>query len=172
MIIRPADIQDFTPIMDIYSFAREQMRRSGNPNQWGTDRPLPETVRGDILSRQSYVITEQRRICGVFAFITEPEPTYQVIENGNWLNDEPYGTIHRIASNGQCRGILAAALSFCEQKTDNIRIDTHDDNRIMQHLLPKYGFLRCGYIYIEDGSRRIAYQRVCAADGNFYFPIS
>jgi RimJ/RimL family protein N-acetyltransferase len=41
----------------------------------------------------------------------------------------------------------------------NIRIDTHRDNAIMQHLLEKNGFVKCGIIYVEDGSPRIAYQK-------------
>ncbi|MDE7021256.1 MAG: N-acetyltransferase [Lachnospiraceae bacterium] len=146
--------------MNIYSYAREQMRLSGNPHQWGTDRPLPETVWNDIRQKQSYVIVQKELICGVFAFIIGTEPTYQFIENGAWLNEAPYGTIHRIAGNGQTGGILAKALSFCGRKNSNIRIDTHDDNHIMQHLLQKYGFQKCGYIYVDDGSRRIAYQRI------------
>lgn len=159
MIIRPAEPGDLNNILNIYAYAREQMRLTGNPKQWGDSNPPPETVREDIRRKRSYVILSQNSICGVFVFIIGADPTYQRIENGAWLNDEPYGTIHRIAGNGQEKGILSAALSFCEKRTDNIRIDTHADNRIMQHLLEKYGFKRCGHIYVEDGTQRIAYQK-------------
>lgn len=162
MNIRSASQHDFESILNIYAYAREQMRLSGNPQQWGTDRPLPETIWRDILREQSYVFVEKEQLCGVFAFIIGTEPTYRIIEDGAWLNDAPYGTIHRIAGNGRTSGILSKALSFCEEKINNIRIDTHDDNHIMQHLLQKYGFQKCGYIYVEDGSRRIAYQRSSA----------
>lgn len=30
----------------------------------------------------------------------------------------------------------------------------------MQHLLEKYGFVRCGIIYLPDGAPRIAYQKM------------
>ena len=160
MTIRLADNNDLKSIMEIYSYAREQMKTSGNPTQWGNDKPAPETIQEDIRKKRAYMIVEQNRICGVFVFFTGTEPTYRLIENGAWLNDEPYGTIHRIAGNGQAKGILAEALSFCEKQADNIRIDTHDDNMIMQHLLVKHNYQRCGYIYVEDGSRRIAYQKV------------
>lgn len=40
----------------------------------------------------------------------------------------------------------------------NIRIDTHADNKTMQHLIEADGFTRCGIIYIADGTPRIAYQ--------------
>lgn len=157
--IRPAAETDLHAITDIYSYARKQMRLFGNPAQWGTDKPLPETIQEDIRQKQSYVILSQGRICGVFAFILGAEPTYQFIENGAWLNDAPYGTIHRIAGNGQATGLFAAALSFCEDKTANIRIDTHENNKIMQHLLIKHGFTKCGRIYVEDNTPRIAYQK-------------
>lgn len=40
----------------------------------------------------------------------------------------------------------------------SIRIDTHADNKTMQHLIEADGFTRCGIIYIADGTPRIAYQ--------------
>lgn len=123
-------------------------------------KAAPETIREDIRKEQAYVIVEKNRIYGVFIFFTGIEPTYRLIESGVWLNDAPYGTVHRTAGNEQCKGILAEILSFCEKQINNIRIDTHDDNKIMQHLLTKYGYQKCGYIYVEDGSRRIAYQKV------------
>lgn len=159
MFIRPAQNSDFEMIMSIYAYAREQMRLSGNPKQWGNDRPSPETIKNDIAKGQAYVMIHQDVLCGVFAFIIGEDPTYQRIDHGAWLNLEPYGTLHRIAGNGQAKGILASALAYCEERIDNVRIDTHDDNKIMQHLLEKYGYKRCGYIYVEDGTRRIAYQK-------------
>ncbi len=159
MFIRPAESGDFEAILSIYAYAREQMRHHGNPRQWGDDRPSPETVQKDIDKGQAYMMFHQGILCGVFAFILGEDPTYLRIEEGAWPNQEPYGTLHRIAGNGQGQGILSHALAFCGEKTDNIRIDTHEDNRIMRHLLEKYGFQRCGYIYVEDGTKRIAYQR-------------
>ena len=41
----------------------------------------------------------------------------------------------------------------------NLKIDTHRDNRIMQHLLDKNGFTYCGIIYLDDGTERLAYQK-------------
>ncbi len=159
MYIRPAVDGDLKTILNIYSHAREQMRLMGNPAQWGNDRPSPETVRADLAAGESFVVIEKDIVCGVFAFILGDDPTYRVIEDGAWPNDAPYGTIHRIASDGRTRGILRAALSFCQERTDNIRIDTHEDNKPMLHLLEKYGFQKCGRIYVGDGTARIAWQK-------------
>lgn len=46
------------------------------------------------------------------------------------------------------------------EQSDNIRVDTHKDNLVMQHILEKRGFRRCGIIYVKDGTERIAYQRL------------
>jgi RimJ/RimL family protein N-acetyltransferase len=55
---------------------------------------------------------------------------------------------------------MEAVLEFCFSKTDNIRIDTHDDNKTMQHILLKNGFTYCGIIYLKNGDERLAYQKV------------
>ena len=44
-------------------------------------------------------------------------------------------------------------------RTRNIRIDTHRDNRIMQHVLEKFGFTYCGIIYLLSGDERLAFQK-------------
>ena len=56
-------------------------------------------------------------------------------------------------------GVLAMAVQFCEQSINHLRIDTHNDNKIMQHVIEKNGFKRCGIIHVNDGSERIAYEK-------------
>ncbi len=160
MNIRTSNMADLDRILQIYEYAREQMRQNGNPNQWKNNRPSKETVIWDIEHNHSYVIEANGRICGVFSFIIGEEPTYKTILEGNWKNTNTYGTIHRIASDGSVKGILKECLKYCESKISNIKIDTHQDNLIMQHLLEKNGFERCGIIFVEDGTTRIAYQKV------------
>lgn len=160
MIIRSMTREDIPEIMAIYAYAREQMKNNGNPTQWGDRHPPRQTIENDIRDKTGYVILDDdESICGVFAFIIGPDPTYAVIWDGKWLNDKPYGVIHRIASSGRKKGILAAALSYCESQIDNIRIDTHSDNKIMQHLLEKYDYRKCGIISVADGTPRIAYHK-------------
>ena len=101
-------------------------------------------------------------IDGVFAVTDGPDETYKVIENGKWLNNEPYVVIHRIAGDGQVHGILKSAIDHCRDLSANIRIDTHEDNAKMRHLIEKNGFTRCGIIYVRDHSQRIAYQWTAA----------
>lgn len=113
----------------------------------------------DITGGNFYAMEDDGRLCGVFAFILGEDPTYRKID-GAWLNDEPYGTVHRIAGDGSARGIFARCVEFCSSKTTNLRMDTHRDNHTMLHLLEKHGFTRCGIITVRDGTPRIAFQKI------------
>lgn len=97
-------------------------------------------------------------VCGVFALVIGDDPTYQEIQ-GSWHKNEPYGTIHRIAGDGKTGGVFAACIEFCCEQCDYLRIDTHENNKVMQHMVEKHGFSYCGIIYVEDGSERLAYDR-------------
>ena len=62
-------------------------------------------------------------------------------------------------SGRQVRGILQRAVEYCRAYASNVRIDTAEDNKIMQHAIAKCGFQRCGIIYLENGDPRIAYAK-------------
>ena len=159
MEVRKAKQEDWKEILAIYSRAREYMRQTGNPNQWKDTSPAPRQLTDDIQAGNLYVVVEENCIHGVFALIPGPDPTYKKID-GTWLNDEAYAAIHRVASAGKQKGILSILLQYCAAQYTNLRIDTHHDNRIMQHLLEKHGFTRCGIIHLENGEPRSAYQFV------------
>lgn len=157
MYIRKAESEDMNVIMDIYKAAQDFMIESGNPNQWGRTYPSRKLIEDDIASRACHLVCDDD-ICGVFALFRGDEPTYHHIENGEWLNDDEYVTVHRIASSGKSKGIFNFAIGYCKSISDNIRIDTHKSNMIMQKLIESNGFQRCGIIHVRDGSPRIAYQ--------------
>ncbi|MBE5882939.1 MAG: N-acetyltransferase [Lachnospiraceae bacterium] len=156
--ILPACFEDIERILAIYDIAKQYMRDSGNPNQWRGTYPDRETLEQDISKKQLYVYKQAGVIHGVFVFFLEEEPTYAYIEGKGWCNDAPYGTIHRIAGDGTIKGLFEKCMEFCKSKIDNIRVDTHHDNHTMQHVVEKYGFQKCGIIYLKNGDPRIAYQ--------------
>ena len=156
--VRKATESDHTIIMSIYRYAQDYMIQSGNPNQWGHFYPESELIVNDIKEGACMVICDESGIHGVFALFEGLEPTYQYIENGKWLNDEPYVTIHRIAGDGQVHGLFRCAADYCKRLSANIRIDTHANNKTMQRQIEKNGFRKCGIIYVSDGSPRLAYQ--------------
>ncbi|MBR6595275.1 MAG: N-acetyltransferase [Oscillospiraceae bacterium] len=156
--IRKAEMADLPRILEIYAYAREFMASTGNPNQWRKTNPPRETLEADIPAGNLFVLEDQG-IHGVFAYFTEPDPTYAHIQDGAWLDDSPYGTIHRIAGDGS-GGVFGAALDFAIRQNPHVRIDTHEDNKVMQHILQKHGFQRCGIIYLVNGEPRIAFEKV------------
>lgn len=155
-MVRKAIPADLPVILDIYARARRFMAENGNPTQWGDRWPLAEVIEEDIGIGRLYVYEEDEAVHGVFAFLLEEEPCYATLE-GTWRWEEPYGTIHRIAADGEVHGVLGKCLEWCRAQRDHLRIDTHDDNKVMRHLLDKYGFSFRGGIIIDDGTPRIAY---------------
>ena len=94
------------------------------------------------------------------AFILGPAPTYSYIESGECLDENPYHVIHRIAVAAPGKGYAQQLLDWAFERTGIVRIDTHCDNVIMHHILRKYGFERCGVIYLVNGDARDAYQLI------------
>lgn len=156
MKIIKALISDFDTILPVYERARQYMRETGNPNQWKTTNPTAEMITEDIENGNLYMLCSENGIEAVFAFISGVDPTYNEID-GEWLNNRPYCAVHRVASAGKSRGVLKLCMDYCLQYTSEIRIDTHEDNKIMQHSLEKLGFKRCGIIKLQNGEPRIAY---------------
>ena len=158
--IRRSTPTDIDRIMEIYDSAKYYMRSQGNFDQWTGGYPDRDTILTDIAHWSHYLAEdEEGNLLMVFSFILGDDPTYKVIEHGKWLNDKPYGTIHRIASAGVRGGILKACVDYCKKMTDNIRIDTHADNSPMQNALHRLEFSFCGLIYTTDGSPRLAFQK-------------
>ena len=88
-MIRLATRDDLPRIYEIYANAREYMRKTGNPDQWGTTEPYHEWLDKDIERDELYVCYEGDDVYGVFMFMTREEPFYNSPDEGGWLNDEP-----------------------------------------------------------------------------------
>lgn len=159
MQIRLAEIQDIEDILEIYRLARQFMVENGNLEQWKNNYPPREVIEKDINERHSYVCVDENEIVGVFFYNKMEDPTYLVID-GEWINHEEYGVVHRIASKMGRKGVASFCLQWAFEQCGNLKIDTHDDNIPMQSLLKKHGFQYCGTIKLLDGNPRRAYQKV------------
>lgn len=158
--IRKSALTDIDAIMAVYDSARAFMRAEGNLTQWVNGYPSRELICNDIAAGASYVgAAPDGEIVMAFSFFTDADPTYAIIENGNWLNNNPYGTIHRLGSNGRYDGMLKTCVDFCSTIISNLRLDTHADNHTMRRAAERLGFIPCGIIYCTDGTPRIAYHR-------------
>ena len=169
LTIRPATPADLPALRPVFEAAKAIMRADGNLEQWSAPGFPPEDLlRRDIDRRGGYVLESvissgaeggvEKSIVAYFALLPSPEPTYNVID-GAWLTDEPYGVIHRMASYPEVHGIFSTVIDYAGAHYSHLRIDTHRDNRIMQHLIGKHGFTYCGIIWLQDGTERLAYER-------------
>ena len=161
LTIRPTRLEDLDEVMPFYDRARQFMAANGNANQWINGYPAPENIRQDILNGNSYVfVSENGELEGCFAFIQGEDPFYKVIKDGAWLNDAPYGVIHRIATRGRVKGLMDLCIQWCSELCSNLRVDTHRDNKVLQNILHKNGFTYCGIVFVANGTERLAYQRM------------
>ena len=157
--VRKAKWEDIPRIEALYGFARGFMAAHGNAKQWGDNYPPAEMIREDIGQGKLYLVHSTEEIHGVFYFCAEEDPTYRKIYQGEWQRDDAYGVIHRVAGDGS-GGIFQTVVDYAREKIGYLRIDTHEDNLVMQRALEKQRFRRCGVVIIEDGTTRLAYDRI------------
>ena len=165
MIIRNSAPADLPRMMEIYRGARQFMAEHGNPNQWGpTNWPPEEFLQQDIKDGHSYVVeNDDGKVIGTFFFTQgkDIEPTYREIFDGAWHDDSPYGVVHRLAGDGSEKGIGEFCLKWAYEQCGHLRIDTHGDNKVIQRLAERLGFVHCGTIYVvEDDYPRLAYELI------------
>jgi len=160
MTIRKTAPGDLGAVMEIFAGAREFMRENGN-SQWSDGHPAQTLIESDIAAGDSYVCVENSEIAAVFYYKVENEPTYGKID-GAWLNNKPYGVVHRIAKRRGAKGAGEYCLNWSFAQCGNIRIDTHRDNAPMRRLLGKLGFRYCGIIWLPNGDERMAFQKISA----------
>lgn len=157
---RHSQEKDIHNILDMYAYSKSVMRANGNMTQWAGNYPSREDVLHDIDKNVGFVMEQNGHLIGTFAFIIGEDPTYSQIFDGAWPKDSgTYGTIHRIAKAAGNQNIVTECIRWCFTRIDCVRVDTHADNTIMQHILEKEGFAYCGIIYVQDGTPRKAYQK-------------
>lgn len=160
MEIRNTTPEEIDILMDIFDQAKSFMQKTGNGNQWINGYPSRELIVQNIEDGNSYVcLDDAGEIVATFFFKIGEDETYANIYHGQWLNDEPYGVVHRIASSGKVKGIANYCLQWCFDQCGNIRVDTHKDNKVMQNALLRNGYVYCGIIYIKNGTERLAFQK-------------
>lgn len=159
--IRVATPSDLPAMLDMIVHSRTLMRAAGNTVQWPEGYPCADDLSHDIVAGHCHIIEEAGRIVGTFSLVPGNEPTYSFIEGGQWLDDTtPYSTIHRLACAQGVHGIGRTCLEWCNRHADNLRMDTHETNATVRHLVEQDGFTYCGIVYMTDGTPRLAYQKL------------
>ncbi|NLJ41052.1 MAG: GNAT family N-acetyltransferase [Clostridiales bacterium] len=166
MILRKATIADIHAIMDIIGRAQASIKKL-NIDQWQDGYPGKQIIEKDIEDGNSYVLLKDNKIVGTAAILFDGEKNYEAIYEGRWLGGDKYAAMHRVAVNSQFRRLGLASKIFQEAEkmclkrgVSSVRIDTHEGNSPMQGLLKKNKYNYCGIIYLEDGSKRLAFEKL------------
>ncbi len=165
MEFRKSTTNDIKDIVFIIKQAQEYFKEN-DIDQWQNGYPNEQVIINDIKSEESYVLVESGRILGTSFLSFKGEINYDKIYEGRWITNRNYGVIHRIAvlekekGRGLAGYIIKSMEQICKQKNvESLRIDTHESNKSMQKLLEKNGFRYCGVIYLEDGGKRVAFEK-------------
>ncbi|MGX7108740.1 GNAT family N-acetyltransferase [Facklamia miroungae] len=157
--IRRVESRDIEKLQPLYDEARAFQLSTGNLSQWEDGYPGRQVILQDFKAGYSYLLEDIANgdLLAVMALIPGADPTYSEIQ-GQWLNEKNYVTIHRLAARPSIKGGGQELLKWAMANYANIRIDTHNANQPMKHVLMKLGFQYCGVIKLLNGDPRDAYQ--------------
>ena len=163
LIFRQAQSCETDRIMQIIRQAQARMHAAGS-RQWQDGYPAPGHISADIGRNRGYVLCKPGvegplSVIAYGAVVFDGEPAYDAID-GQWLTDEPYVLVHRIAvADGERgRGVAAEFMRRTEalargRGVGSFRVDTNFDNRYMLRMLERLRFAYCGKIIYESGER-------------------
>lgn len=157
--MRQATEADLDAVSALYERGRALMRAHGNPTQWPGAYPGRGDAEADCATGCLWVLDEGSGPVACMSVLPGPDPTYARIE-GAWRDEDPYWVMHRLAAADAGRGLGGRCLAWLCARHRNVRADTHADNLPMRRALERAGFLRCGTIWVEDGTPRVAYHFV------------
>lgn len=133
--------------------------------QWTANYPNKDTIREDILNKRGYIVKTNDKVAAYMCIDFAGDPAYDSID-GKWRFDGKYAVIHRLSVDSDFRNmglsdtIFRLAEEFCLQNDINyIRLDTDFKNMRMQHIIEKHGFVHCGTVFFQRGSR-MAYDKL------------
>ena len=116
-MFRGATRKDLPQILKIYAHAREVMKASGNPTQWGDHFPPEEQLAEDIDANRLFLYLVNGQLEGVFAFILGPDPTYRTITDGQWPPPSSPGAWSTARASGPTPTPTIRLCSTCWRKT-------------------------------------------------------
>lgn len=162
MILRKAQIDEANTSYQCIEDAKKYQNSLGFV-QWHEGYPTFLMIEDDITNGTGFVFVEDNEILGYCCIIIGDEPAYHVID-GSWKTDRTYAVVHRMAfaQHSRGKGLAGKAFSliksFCiENGIGAIRIDTQEENKVMQHILTREGFEYCGLVTF-DGGPKLAYE--------------
>lgn len=132
--IRKAVPEDIERILEIYACAREVMKNSGNPDQWGDFQPPRELVEYDISVSRAYVM-EEEKIHGVFVIIEGDDPLFLRASD---INEELLKTVRALNAvaerKGQTLAQPALVWTFCDPVVTSALIGASKPEQVTENV--------------------------------------
>jgi GNAT superfamily N-acetyltransferase len=165
IFVRPGTQKDIDAILSIIQSAREFLAQQGI-DQWQGTYPDRAAVQKDIDDETNRVLIVDGKVAGTGSLIDGPDPFYKRIDGDGWIGDRKYMMIHRFALDGNVRGQQLSKFFMSNLTTEayslgyrDLRIDTHAQNQIMQHVIKAAGYQFRGIVYLDEPvPERNAYQ--------------
>ena len=162
---RKGTISDIDEVMEVIEDARYLLKLEGN-GQWQFGYPDRNDLLNDLKSGNLYCALDGKRIAGVVA-ITGYEESYHHFYEGKWKTDYEYLVLHRIAVKDEYRGkgygkvLFKIADEVAKEKgIHSLRIDTHQNNDLLLHLMAINGYEYCGKAILPPNKDRVMYEKV------------
>lgn len=158
--VRKIKVSEIYDAYNIIENGREILKRDGC-NQWQDGNPNLAKIKDYVSKGQLYGVFDDGVLCFVGAVICgEIESSYKHLYSGDWqLYTSDYITIHSVAVKKEYQGkglynyffdfVTTEAKCCPNHSIKSIRIDTHSDNKRMQHIIEKRGFVYCGIVYLD-----------------------
>ncbi len=188
----PAPMDEIPVIWEIILQAKAQMYREGK-HQWDENYPTVPILENDVRRGWGYVLvpekdtpvqnvydeatpffndhtgtdngTSRQDIIAYGAVVFDGEPAYKGLWDGQWLSEQPYVVLHRLAVADRwkrqgmaVRYIQAVCGLALSRGIRSFKVDTNYDNFYMQRVFSRLGFTYCGRIRYDAGER-MAYEK-------------
>ncbi len=164
MNLRLATPEDLDTIWNILQDAIAQRKKDGS-EQWQHGYPNKQIVEADIQDSHGYVLIKENQIIAYAAIVFGIEPAYNDIK-GQWLSQDEYVVVHRVATAESYKGHGVATLLFqfierlsIGKGVFSVKVDTNFDNYPMLRILEKLHYTHCGEI-IFGGAPRMAFEKL------------
>ncbi len=150
--------------MGIIDTAKKHLKEQGI-DQWQNGYPDLDCIKADTQNGKGFFVKDGEDILAYLCIDLGGEPAYNSLK-GEWLSEEKYVVVHRMAMSDKARGknlsgtIFGLVESFAKEKgVHYFRVDTDSDNLKMRHVLEKNGFSYRGTIWF-DNSEKIAFDKM------------
>lgn len=152
MNIRPANIEDISPLMEITQRCVKNLDKQGI-DQWDDTYPSSEDFIDDIQEDSLYIIGSSNGIKGCICINELEYPGY---ENGAWSGSE-FHVVHKMIigpafeSQGHGRLAMSFAERFSHKKSkDSIRLDCYKKNIRANNFYRSLGYIVKGEAIFRD----------------------